>query len=231
MEKLRSKNKHLITITGPTAIGKTNLAIRLAQHFNCSIVSCDSRQFYREMTIGTAVPTADELKAAPHYFIQNKSIFNDYNVGDYEREALPLLNELFKKNNTQILVGGSGLYLDAVLNGLDSFPIVKEETRQTIEIMYQKHGLTILQEELERLDPEYYTFLYTTNSQTLRNPQRMKRFVGVCIEAQAPYSSFLNKEKNKRTFIPILVGLEAPRDQMYHRINCRVDQMIRNGLL
>lgn len=231
MKKLKSENKYLIVITGPTAIGKTNLAIQLAQHFSAEVVSCDSRQFYKEMTIGTAVPTAEELQAAPHHFIQNKSVFEEYNVGDYEREVIPLLDQLFTKKNVQILVGGSGLYVDAVLRGFDIFPEVSEDIKEEIEQAFQQSGLGFLQKQLQELDPAYFDFLSRTNPQTLVNPQRMKRFVAVCKAANLPYSSFLNQEKNKRNFIPIVIGLEAPRDEMYQRINHRVDVMMTKGLL
>lgn len=231
MEKLKSTNNYLIVIVGPTAIGKTALSIQLAKHFNCDIVSCDSRQFYKEMTIGTAVPSAEELKQATHHFIQNKSITENYSVGDYEKEVLPLLDELFLKNNIQIVVGGSGLYVDAILKGFDDFPEVSTEIKTEIDKNYQENGFEYLQEKLQQLDPFYFDFLKTTNPQTLVNQQRMKRFIGVSIAANAPYSSFLNQDKNKRNFTPIAIGLEAPRDEMYQRINQRVDLMMNNGLL
>lgn len=231
MEKLKSTNNYLIVIVGPTAIGKTALSIQLAKHFNCDIVSCDSRQFYKEMTIGTAVPSTDELKQATHHFIQNKSITENYSVGDYEKEVLPLLDELFLKNNIQIVVGGSGLYVDAILKGFDDFPEVSTEIKSEIDKNYEENGFEYLQEKLQQLDPFYFDFLKTTNPQTLVNQQRMKRFIGVSMAANAPYSSFLNQEKNKRNFTPIVIGLEAPREVMYNRINQRVDIMMKNGLL
>ena len=224
-------NNYLIFVVGPTAIGKTALAIQLAKQYNCSIVSCDSRQFYKEMAIGTAVPSTEELAEVKHYFIQNKSIFDSYNVGDYEKEVLPLLDKLFLENNIQVVVGGSGLYVDAILKGFDTFPDVSEEIKSYIEKSYEEQGIRFLQNELAKLDPEYYNLLETTNAQTLVNQQRMKRFVGVCIAANKPYSSFLNQGKNNRNFIPISIGLEAPRDEMYQRINTRVDIMVNNGLL
>ena len=231
MEKLKSTNNYLIVIVGPTAIGKTALSIQFAKHFNCDIVSCDSRQFYKEMTIGTAVPSADELKQATHHFIQNKSITENYSVGDYEKEVLPLLDQLFLKNNIQIVVGGSGLYVDAILKGFDNFPEVSTEIKSEIDKNYEENGFEYLQEKLQQLDPFYFDFLKTTNPQTLVNQQRMKRFIGVSMAANTPYSSFLNQDKNKRNFTPIVIGLEAPREVMYHRINQRVDIMMNNGLL
>ena len=222
---------YLITIIGPTAIGKTALSIKLAQYFNCDIISCDSRQFFKEMKIGTAVPNEEELGSTKHHFIQNKSIFENYSVGDFEVEALKKLDELFKKNNVQIMVGGSGLYVDAVLKGFDEFPAIDVSVREKINLEYDKKGIEYLQEKLKELDSVYYQKLITENPQTLQNPQRMKRFVEVCIGTDTPYSSFLGKRKNTRNFTPIIIGLEADREIMYNRINQRVDIMIKEGLL
>jgi tRNA dimethylallyltransferase len=222
---------YLITIIGPTAIGKTSLSIALAQHFGCAIISCDSRQFFKEMKIGTAVPTATELAAAPHHFIQNKSIFESYSVGDFEQEALAKLDELFQKNNIQIMVGGSGLYVDAVLKGFDDFPAIDESVRTQINAKFADEGIKYLQEQLQLLDPSYYATIATNNPQTLQNPQRMKRFVEVCIGSGKPYSSFIGKRKNTRNFTPIIIGLEAEREIIYNRINQRVDLMIQDGLV
>ena len=222
---------YLITIIGPTAIGKTSLSITLAQHFGCDIISCDSRQFFKEMKIGTAVPTDEELASATHHFIQNKSIFENYTVGDFEKEAIAKLEELFLKNNIQIMVGGSGLYVDAVLKGFDEFPEIDSKIRDEVRQNYEKHGIEFLQNQLKELDSEYFNFISETNPQTLQNPQRMMRFVEVCLSTNQPYSSFLNKEKNKRNFTPIVIGLEAERTIMYNRINQRVDIMINEGLL
>jgi tRNA dimethylallyltransferase len=222
---------YLITIIGPTAIGKTALSIALAKHFGCDIISCDSRQFFKEMKIGTAVPSDEELAAAPHYFIQNKSIFESYSVGDFEQEALAKLDELFQKNNIQIMVGGSGLYVDAVLKGFDDFPDIDNSVRETINTKFDALGIEFLQQKLQELDSEYYQKLQTENPQTLQNPQRMKRFVEVCLGTEKPYSSFIGKRKNVRNFTPIIIGLEADREIMYNRINQRVDIMLNEGLL
>jgi tRNA dimethylallyltransferase len=222
---------YLITIIGPTAIGKTSLSIALAQHFGCDIISCDSRQFFKEMKIGTAVPNDEELAGAPHHFIQNKSIFENYSVGDFEKEAIATLDELFLKNNIQIMVGGSGLYVDAVLKGFDDFPDINSAIREEINVNFDLCGIAYLQNTLQELDSEYYNKLLSENPQTLQNPQRMKRFVEVCIGTKKSYSSFLNKEKNKRNFTPIIIGLEADREIMYDRINQRVDIMMNEGLL
>jgi tRNA dimethylallyltransferase len=222
---------YLITIIGPTAIGKTALSIALAQHFGCDIISCDSRQFFKEMKIGTAVPSDIELAAATHHFIQNKSIFESYSVGDFEQEALAKLDELFQKNNIQIMVGGSGLYVEAVLKGFDDFPYIDDSVRETINTKFDSLGIEYLQEQLQKLDSEYYQKLQTENPQTLQNPQRMKRFVEVCLGTGKPYSSFIGKRKNVRNFTPIIIGLEADREIMYDRINQRVDIMLNEGLL
>jgi tRNA dimethylallyltransferase len=222
---------YLITIIGPTAIGKTSLSIALAHYFKCDILSCDSRQFYKEMKIGTAVPSKEELAAAPHHFIQNKSIFEPYTVGDFEKEAISKLEELFKQNTIQIMVGGSGLYVDAILKGFDNFPEIDNSIREMINADFEELGLTYLQQKMKELDPEYYDKIELENPQTLQNPQRMKRFVEVCIGTGKPYSSFLNQNKNERNFTPIVIGLEAQRDIMYDRINQRVDLMIEEGLI
>ncbi|MDR7211494.1 tRNA (adenosine(37)-N6)-dimethylallyltransferase MiaA [Flavobacterium piscis] len=223
--------KYLITIVGPTAIGKTALSIALAQHFKCEIVSCDSRQFFKEMTIGTAVPNQEELQAAKHHFIQNKSIFENYTVGDYEKEALHKIEELFQTNDFVILIGGSGLYVDAVLKGFDEFPEINPAIRSEVNSNYEKLGINYLQEQLKNLDPDYYQKITIENPQTLQNPQRMMRFTEVCIGTQKPYSSFLNQKKNNRNFTPVLIGLEADRQVIYDRINQRVEIMINEGLL
>ena len=206
--------KFLITIVGPTAIGKTALSISLAQHFNCDILSCDSRQFFKEMTIGTAVPSLEELALAKHHFIQNKSIFDTYNVGDFEKEAIAKLDELFLTNNLVILVGGSGLYVDAILKGFDNFPEINPDIRKKIQSNYEKLGIAYLQKQLQELDSTYFQKLALENPQTLQNPQRMMRFVEVSLGTGKPYSSFLNQKINTRNFTPIIIGLEANREIM-----------------
>lgn len=183
------------------------------------------------MKIGTAVPSDEELAAAPHYFIQNKSIFESYSVGDFEQEALAKLDELFQKNNIQIMVGGSGLYVEAVLKGFDDFPYIDDSVRAEINAKFDALGIEFLQQKLQELDSEYYQKLQTENPQTLQNPQRMKRFVEVCLGTGKPYSSFIGKRKNVRNFTPIIIGLEADREIMYNRINERVDIMLNEGLL
>ena len=221
----------MITIIVPTAIGKTSLSIALAQQVKCDIISCDSRQFFKEMTIGTAVPSVEELASATHHFIQNKSIFEDYTVGDFEKEAITKLNELYQTNDYAILVGGSGLYVDAILKGFDEFPDIDSSVRIDVNANYEKLGISYLQNQLQTLDPAYFEKINAENPQTLQNPQRMMRFVEVCIGTGKPYSSFLNQKKNIRNFTPILIGLEAERSVIYNRINQRVDIMMNEGLL
>ena len=223
--------KYLITIVGPTAIGKTALSIVLANHYNCEIISCDSRQFFKEMTIGTAVPNSEELASATHHFIQNKSIFDNYTVGDFEKEALLKIEQLFQTNDYAILVGGSGLYVDAILKGFDEFPSIDLSVRESVNSNYENMGIEYLQQQLETLDPEYFQKITTENPQTLQNPQRMMRFIEVCQGTNKPYSSFLNQKRNIRNFTPILIGLEADRNIIYERINQRVDIMLNEGLL
>lgn len=220
-----SKNKYLITVIGPTAIGKTAMAIVVAQHFGCEIISADSRQFFREMKIGTAVPSDEELAAAPHHFIQNKSIFENYTVGDFEREALSKLEKLFQANDFAVMVGGSGLYIDAVLKGFDDFPDIDPNVREQIIEHYEAGGIGYLQKELERLDPIHFAKV------AKENPQRMMRALEVSIGTGQPYSSFLGKKQQSREFTPIIIGLDAEREAMYERINRRVDIMIEEGLV
>ncbi len=215
----------LITIVGATAIGKTALSIKLAKHFGCDIISCDSRQFYKEMSIGTAVPDPEEMDAAPHHFIQNRSIFDDYSVGQFEKNALSKLDELFKKNPIQIMVGGSGLYVDAVLKGLDYFPDVDPSIREKLNSELEEKGIKSLQEKLKELDIETY------NSIAIDNPHRLIRALEICIGTGNTYASYKNKPKSPRNFNSIKIGLTADREIMYDRINRRVDIMINNGLL
>lgn len=226
-----SHHNKLIVIIGPTAIGKTALSIEIAEHFNTEIISCDSRQFFKEMSIGTAVPSSEELARVTHHFIQNKSVFENYSVGDFENDALKLLKTLFQKNNIQVMVGGSGLYVDAVLNGLDYFPTVTEEVKHHVRENLADLGLEYLQKKLIELDPKYVEELSLQNPQTLKNPQRMTRFVEVSMSSGLPYSHFLKKNKTQRPFDTIIIGLRGNREEMYERINQRVDLMIKNGLI
>lgn len=218
-------NNYLITVLGATAIGKTALSIKLAQHFNAEIISFDSRQFYKEMQIGTAVPSPEELTAAKHHFIQNRSVFDNYSVGQFEKDALAKLDELFSKNKVVIMVGGSGLYANAVINGLDYFPEVSSEIRTTLNERLLSEGITSLQNQLKELDIESF------NTIEIDNPHRLIRALEICLGTGKTYSEFKNKPKATRNFTPIKIGLTADREIMYSRINQRVDIMMQEGLL
>ena len=220
-----SSKKTLITIVGPTAIGKTSLSILIASYFNTEIISCDSRQFYKEMTLGTAVPEKEELAAVPHHFIQNRSVFEDYNVGAFERDALNVLDTLFKKHNTVVMVGGSGLYVKAVLEGLDDFPKIDPSIRLELKHVLETKGIIPLQDQLKKLDVTTY------NTIDIENPQRVIRALEICIGTNLPYSSYTGKLKKKRKFNSIIIGLNGEREKIYQRINRRVDLMIEKGLL
>lgn len=218
------KSKLLITLIGPTAIGKTALAIRLARHFDTEIVSADSRQFFREMKIGTAAPTSEELKSVNHHFIGHKSIADEYSVGHFEEEAIPLINKLLKSKSTLILVGGSGLYIDAILFGLDKFPEADAKYRAELNTLLKEKGIEALQNLLQEKDPVYFEKV------DRNNPHRLIRALEVCLSSGKPYSSFLNRKKPKRNFQHLIIGLETDRKKLYERINKRVDQMVSDGL-
>lgn len=215
----------LICVVGPTAIGKTALAIKLANAFSAEIISADSRQFYKEMKIGTAVPSEEELQAATHHFIQTKSIQENYSVGDFEREAIAFLSHYFTKNKIAIMVGGSGLYVDAVVNGLDRFPVVPKNVREKLNRELTINGLENLQVELKQVDPKYFQKV------DIQNPQRVIRALEIYRATGLPYSSFLTKESTQRDFNTIYIGISAEREQVYNRINLRVDNMIAEGLV
>lgn len=217
--------KILLAVVGPTAIGKTTTGILLAEHFNTEIISADSRQFFKEMEIGTAVPSKEELDAVPHHFIQHKSIFEPYSVGDFEKEAIELLDQLFLTKDVVVMVGGSGLYVDAVVSGLDEFPDVDPAIREALNQKLQEEGLKSLQGELQAKDPEYFKVVDQDN------PHRLIRALEVSIAANKPYSSFLNQHKPNRSFQTLYIGINAPRDVIYDRINTRVDLMMKAGLL
>ena len=217
--------KKLITISGPTASGKTDLSIKLASYLECSIISCDSRQFYKEMSIGTAVPTKEELSRIKHYCIQHKSIFDTYTVGDFRHETLLLLKKLFQNNDYVIITGGSGLYMDSIVKGIDFFPEINKNVREELNYNFNIKGVTYLQEQLSRLDPIYFSTV------DVNNQRRLIRALEVCISSGKPYSSFLNKRKNDYDFNIESFAIRTNRDVLYKRINARVDKMIEAGLI
>lgn len=219
------RTKTVIAVVGPTAIGKTARAIDLANTFDTEILSADSRQFYKEMHIGTAVPSKEELNATKHHFIQHKSIFDAYSVGHFESDALRLLEQLFEQKGIVILVGGSGLYVDAVINGLDVFPKVAPSIRENLNMEWKAQGLPYLQQQLKQLDPNYYQKV------DLNNPYRLIRALEICVGTKRPYSSYLSQKKKERPFKTIYLGLQAERTMVYDRINARVDQMLEAGLV
>ena len=220
-----SIKKKLIIVGGPTASGKTALAIQLAQQFGTEIVSADSRQFYREMSIGTAKPTAAELAQAPHHFIGNLSIHDNYSVGDFERAALVVLDKIFAKNDTAIMVGGTGLYIRAVCNGLDAFPNTPLSIRQEFETLFEKEGIEPLQKMLQEVDYEYFTQV------DIQNHTRLIRALSVWKASGQPFSNFRLATKVERNFEPIYKTIDLPRPVLYDRINHRVDIMMSEGLL
>ena len=219
------KNKRLIVISGATAIGKTALSIQLAQHFNSEIISADSRQFYKELKIGATPPSQEELIKVKHHFIQHLSVKDDYNVGLFEKDAIAVLYTLFKKTDTLIMAGGSGLYIDAVCNGLDTFPEVDEKIKKELIAEYKNKGITFLQDELKKRDPVYFDIV------DINNPQRLIRALAVIRESRKPFSSFRNKTSAKRDFKISHFSLEMEREKLYERINRRVDLMMEEELL
>jgi tRNA dimethylallyltransferase len=219
------QSKTLIVIAGPTAVGKTAAAIQLALHYTTVVVSADSRQFFREMKIGTAKPDAGELATVKHYFINSHSINDDYNVGDYEKQALQLLNELFKEHDVVILAGGSGLYIKAVCEGFDELPTAVPGIREKLNQDLVEHGISYLKERLKIADPDYYQEV------DINNPQRVIRALEVFESTRQPFSSYRKASINKRPFNIVKVVLDMPREQLYDRINRRVDIMVEQGLV
>jgi tRNA dimethylallyltransferase len=217
--------KYLVVVLGPTAIGKTAKSIALANYFNSEIISADSRQFYKEMAIGTAVPSENELKSIPHHFIHHKSVEDKYSVGDFEADAVALTEKLFKKHDVIFMVGGSGLYVDAVCNGLDEFPEVEDTIREELKLQLEEKGIEFLQNKLRELDPDYF------KSADTQNPQRVIRALEVCLVSGKPFSSFRKNKAVERNFKVVKIGLTAPRAVIYQRINQRVDIMMKQGLL
>ncbi|MFO0323173.1 MAG: tRNA (adenosine(37)-N6)-dimethylallyltransferase MiaA [Bacteroidota bacterium] len=216
---------NLIIIAGPTAVGKTTLSIQLAKHYSCPIVSADSRQFYKEMEIGTAKPSISELEEVPHFFINNKSINDVYNIGEYEKEASTLIDQLFIENELIILVGGSGLYIQALINGLDEFEEIPKYIRTNLINQYQEKGILFLQEELKLRDNKYFEEV------DINNPHRLIRALEVCIYKGKPFSEYRTNIKKERNFNAIPILINTSRTILYEQINKRVDKMIKSGLL
>lgn len=222
---MNTEEKKLIVIAGPTASGKTRTAIEVALELKTEIISFDSRQFYKEISIGTAKPTEEELEQVSHHFIGNISIHDEYNAGEYEKDAIHKLNELFERYDQVVMVGGSGMYLDAVITGFDPLPKVETKVTEKLEELLREEGIETLQIMLRKLDPEHY------NNVDLHNPHRLIRALGVCIVTGIPYSLQRKGVKKERNFIPHLFGIEVDRDELYQRINQRVIRMIDAGLV
>lgn len=219
------KDKYLVVIAGPTASGKTATAIKVAKALGTEIISADSRQFYKELPIGTAAPTPEEQAEVQHHMIHNLNVEDKYDVADYEQDVLNLLNQLFVNHDAVVLTGGSGLFIDAVCKGLDSIPDISEEVRNKVDELYKKGGLIALQNEVERLDPEYYSIV------DKYNPRRLQRAVEVCYQTGLTYSSFRKNTVKQRDFKIIKVALLWERSELITRINKRVDIMVNEGLV
>ena len=217
--------KTLIVIAGPTASGKTAAAIKLAKQLSTVILSADSRQFYKEMCIGTAVPSPKELREVKHYFIQHISILNDYDVADYERDALKLLGKLFKDHDQVVMTGGSGLFIDAVCKGIDPMPDIDPNIRQRVSLLYENQGLEGLQAEVKRLDPEYWAVV------DWKNPRRLQRALEVCYQTGLTFTSFRSKKPAQRDFNIVKYALQRDKQDLYNRINQRVELMLSQGLV
>jgi len=215
----------LLVLLGPTGVGKTNISLQLAEYFGCPIVSSDSRQFYKELKIGTAAPTEAQLSRVKHYFIGSHSIHDEYNAGQYELDTIQLLDELFKIHPVVMLVGGSMMYIDAVCNGMDDIPTVDAETRRFWQQQFSDFGLEFIQNELKRLDPIHYRQV------DLLNPKRIIHALEICSMTEKPYSTFRTGLKKERSFEVLKIGLNRPRPELYERINLRVDEMMVGGLL
>jgi tRNA dimethylallyltransferase len=228
LSKNKPKNvqrKFLISVVGATAVGKTEMAIRLAKHFQTEIISADSRQFFKELSIGTAKPIPAEMQGVPHYLVDNLSITQNYTVADFERDALVILDKIFAQKNIAILVGGSGLYCKAIWEGFDDIPDVPANIRKQVIELYEQKGLSFLQAELQKLDEVYFKQV------DIQNPQRLMRALEVCYATGKPFSSFRKGKKAQRNFQNIKIGLERPREELYERINQRMDLMLSQGLL
>ena len=215
----------LLLILGPTGVGKTELSLRVAEHYGCPILNCDSRQVFRGIPIGTAAPTAEEQARVKHYFVATRDLEEDYNAGQYERDALALMDELFKTHEVLVMSGGSMLYADAVCNGLDDLPNVPSDIRESVQKNYEQGGLEWLQNEVQRLDPTYW------NEVDRHNPARLAHCIEICMTTGKPYSSLRMNTAKERPFRIVKIELERPRAELYDRINRRVLQMIDDGLV
>lgn len=217
--------KTLISVIGTTGIGKTQLAIQIAKHFETEIISCDSRQFFREMSIGTAKPSPEELAEVPHHFINNLSVQEDYSIGQFERDAIAKITELFQKHQTVVLVGGSMMYEKAIIEGLNNLPEANPENQQKLEKMLNEEGIVSLQNLLQQLDEEYF------NRVDQENPRRLLRAIDVIWQTGKTYTENISEQVAERDFQVIRIGIQAPREFIYERINHRVDRMMENGLV
>jgi len=217
-------NKTLLYITGPTAIGKSKISIFLAKKLNSEIISSDSRQFYKEMAIGTSVPSINDLKTVKHHFIQHKSILEDYSLGDFEKDCIKIINQKFKNHDLLIMTGGSGMYADSIIYGIDKFPEIDKKIRNNLISLFKKNGIKYLQNMLKENDPTYFSKIDLNNHQRIIRALEVSKFTG------KPFSSFLGKKKAKRKFKTKILIIEEDRNKLYEKINNRVDLMIKNGL-
>ena len=217
-------NKTLLYITGPTAIGKSKISIFLAKKLNSEIISSDSRQFYKEMAIGTSVPSINDLKTVKHHFIQHKSILEDYSLGDFEKDCIKTINQKFKNHDLLIMTGGSGMYADSIIYGIDKFPEIDKKIRNNLISLFKKNGIKYLQNMLKENDPTYFSKIDLNNHQRIIRALEVSKFTG------KPFSSFFGKKKAKRKFKTKILIIEEDRNKLYEKINNRVDLMIKNGL-
>lgn len=214
----------LVVLLGPTGVGKTDLSIGLAKHYRTSIISCDSRQIYKEMYIGTAVPEREQLEAVPHFFIQTASVRDYFNCWEFEQQALSKIRELHEKTDVVIMAGGSMMYIDAVCKGIDEMPTIDDEVRASVREMFDREGIEALRLLLKKLDPDWYTQV------DLKNAKRIMHALEVCLMTGKPYSSFLTRSVKEREFAIVKIGLNRDRDELFERINHRVDLMVESGM-